>query len=164
MPKFGADTIDTMEYDFTKWVPGDPDAAGEIPEPTELQVQAYFSEVGDIALEEAHFFAERLKAHNDGRRARYLEAHPLEDPQPTDDELPADPPELIQAFNRDHEDEMRKFREAMRARTIAAIAELCSHKPSVTVLSALPFRQIDGFSGWLTGQFSPEARAAAIKR
>jgi len=131
MAKFDAGTaVDPLEYDFTKYVAG---AAGTTPEPSQDQVK----EFQHAQMETAKRVKELLGLD--------LDVSDLEGAQATltrVDMSKLDP----QALDQMSEDLKTK------------LAKLCSDEPSKEVLDAVPFRVLQAYMGWLSGQLNPKAQ------
>lgn len=131
MPKFNAETIGgRLEYDFSDWLDKEyTDRRGVVPEPSRQAVN-------DLMRKIQSNFKELGLASED------------------DDESTT-PSEIADRVNRIADDEMfEKLAEAINE----AVGEVCAGTPSVTTLSALPYRPFMGFFGFLVGNLmNPEA-------
>ena len=167
MAKFDASSIDTIDFDFTKWRPAPVDGepaegtwSGTVPEPSQEQILAFFEASQDIMLERAEFEERSLETFKAEKRAQWAEKHP-DAPVPSDDVLFED--ETVGHIRARIAAEAKARTESRKnaaRRVNQAIADLTSDTPGVVVLEALPFRVVDGFTGWLAGFFRPEALAA----
>lgn len=176
-----ASAVEALKFDFTVYrpvVPDDPEHpdyarlklladeewAGTIPEPTDDQVQQLFQ----VALPEAGQAGEaaltRFRDAIRSRRRDFAQANG-QDPATLDDEAleALELPQEAQDAERDlYRDAIRESRTKAREGTLEAVAAFTSGHPSRLVLEALPWRAFQMFTGWLTGQFSPEALTADI--
>jgi hypothetical protein len=136
MPSFNASDIEALKYDLTKYAGDMKGAKGEIPEPSEAQLEEFFAFMNREAV-----------------RARRGAAIADDVDDPDDEELDRDDPEQVQEAL----DEAVKNRE----KTIAALAKLCSGQPSEKVLETLPMRPMLAFTVWLMKELSdPEGIGA----
>lgn len=159
MPRFNASTIEALEYDLTKYAGKVKGAKGEIPEPSEMQLEEFF----------AFMERESREARREMRREQELldgldetgedfeddevEGIPDGNAESDSEELDREDPEELQAAL----DEAVKN----RAKAIAATAKLCSGEPSEEVLDTLPMRPFRAFTVWLIRELSdPEGIGA----
>lgn len=167
MAKFDATVVEPMEFDFTPFVQGtdaatDPTVKGAVPEPSHTGILRFLEAQNTLHLEEQEFSNQLQKGRDLTIERLWRDAHPDED-FPGVEKAELTPAQMIELYASDG-DEREAFRLKMHERYVDVIAEACQGCPSRTVLAALPHRQLQGFSGWLTGQFSPETVAAAISR
>lgn len=180
-----ASAVEALRFDFTTYrpqVPDDPEHpdferlktladeewSGVIPEPTDDAVERLFQDVlPRIRRDTAVGFDTYTEWFREQRRA-WAVAHAGEAGVPegvlTDEQLEQLPVQMEQLdVERERFTAMtREARAEQRAATIAAFAEFTQGHPSAAVLGALPWRAFQMFVGWLSGQFSPEAVAAAM--
>lgn len=141
MATFDAATaVEQLDYDFTKYG----GEKGTIPEPTTGQMETYFNEIRDIANR-----ARELQAA--AKRMSDSETEPGSE-QVTDEQAQ----EIIAAMDKFS---LAKFQEEMSG----AVARLCSGSPSESDLSVLPYRVLQAFIKWISGEFRPEAKTATTK-
>lgn len=183
MAKFtAAEVVDSLEFDFTVYRPKVPDPdhpdydrlkrladeawSGVTPEPSDAGIERFFNRnlpaVRDIGVD---LFDEHITATREARREWFRTNRPNLDADALDaDALEAleVPVELRKQERAAYVDVSEKIRETARQATIAAIAEFTQGSPSALVLEALPWRAMQHYLGWLTGQFRPEALAAAM--
>jgi hypothetical protein len=185
MAKFDSSRIDKLEYDFTtpedfrprdkrdddgNVIPVDDlpgNWKGVVPEPTEDMLLEFFGTFSDLQLEAGAAEETYVRQMDAEARDVWRAQHPAADPI-TDDDLDV---KLLQDRTiADVRTRMaglihvrQQARSARAARLNEAVAAFTQGYPGVDVLEALPFRVVDGFVGWLTGHFSPEALAAATK-
>lgn len=176
MPKFDGTRVDKLEFDFLspddfRKAAGLPDDApgvwaGTTPEPSQDQVAAFFAALADIQLEAAQAEDEVIRDWQRTRREEFRAANPTS--TLTDSELDTflASDETV-AVVRHRFQKVIQVRDAERRKSAdrihQAVAEFTSNRPGADVLAHLPARVVDGYVGWLAGQFSPEALAAAIK-
>lgn len=108
-------------------------SSGTIPEPSEETLDLFMKKIREVALE-----ARRL-VNQKG--------------DPND----LSPEDMLNTLSEMDEDTMTKSLSVVSD----ALAELCSGTPTAEEISRLPFRVRQAFTGWLVGQFRPEARTAA---
>lgn len=168
MAKFDSTVVEPMEYDFTPFVQGtaaadDPTVKGAVPEPSHAAILRFLEGQQLLSLEEQEFSNQLQVGRALTIERLWREAHPDADEYPGTDDAELSPGQVIELRKSD-QDERDTFRAKMHERYLDVIEEACGGQPSRVVLAALPHRQLQGFSGWLTGQFSPETVAAAISR
>jgi hypothetical protein len=147
-----ASILEPLGYDFSS-LAGEPNnikelagATGVTPEPTSLQVQAFFQA---SAREMRRLQREARKALADAEAAGES-GKPV--PEPTDAELAA------QARAEE------KRAEASRRRQATMVSKLCSGNPSAEILMKLPHRVSQAYGEWLVGEINdPEAVTGAGK-
>lgn len=185
MAKFDSSRIDKLEYDFTSpddYRPlvddpsspdfGKPDVTapgnwvGVVPEPSQDLLLAFFGAYSDLQLEAAAAEEDFVKGLDAERREKWCTENP--DSELSDTEVDAKLAELSSISDvRARMHLLLTVRQEARAkradRMNLAVAEFTQNTPGVEVLQHLPFRVVDGFVGWLSGHFSPEALAAATK-
>lgn len=162
MAKYDPSTVESMDFDFTKWSSA-PEAKGEVPEPSQDQIVEFFEGQQRIAFQEAAFNEDLVERRKQAAEQRWVEQNLGKDFPGHDNLPPLTAAEQLAMMDGDRA-ERDAFREQMRRAYVGVIAAACQGLPSSEVLDALPYRQLQGFAGWLTGQFSPEAWAAAISR
>lgn len=179
---FDAAALDDLRFNFEKFRPvvpepdhpdhdrlkrlADEEWSGTIPEPTDEQIERLFNDrLPTIRLDGQRTLAELNDRQTEGRRAWWRE-QPHEDgaSEPTRDELyELDvPTAFVQTEQADYIQVSAELRVRQKAATLDAFAEFTGGHPSRDVLEALPWRTFQHFTGWLTGQFRPEAFATAI--
>lgn len=141
MGTFNAATaVEELDYDFEKYDAG----KGVIPEPTTGQLSAYFNEIREIA-----------------NRARELQAASKrisnKDADGEDTVTDEEAQEIIAAMDNFS---LETFQQEMAG----AVARLCSDSPSMDQLSKLPYRVLQAFIKWISGEFRPEGGAATTRR
>jgi hypothetical protein len=185
MPKFDAgEKVESLEYDFTKYRP-DPAApglsdeekadrlriaqlpwAGEITEPPDDKIEALFNVVLPSMRLEMIELGEALDQEQRASRLEWWrdQDHPEGTEEPAEGELNTldIPMSLIRVEQEEAQRRNAALRAAQRKRTVAALADFCGGYPPVEVLDVLPWRALQHFLGWVTGQFRPETLAAAI--
>jgi hypothetical protein len=142
MGSFDAATaVEQLDYDFTKYGGG----KGDIPEPTTGQLASYFNEIRDIAGR-----ARELQAA--AKKMSEAQADDTTEDSVSDDEAQ----EIIAAMDKFS---LEEFQHEMSS----AVARLCSDSPSEEQLAKLPYRVLQAFIKWISGEFRPEKAAAATK-
>lgn len=143
MGKFVAETsVEALEYDFAKYLPDDPDAVGVIPEPTTGQLEAYFNSMRAMAS----------KIRDLQQKVKGLEAQSKSGEEVDNDEMERVLAEMDELSFAEYQGDM-----------VAAVSDLCSNKPTVDQIGALPFRVKQAFIQWITGEFRPEAQAPTTR-
>lgn len=136
MAKFNAATaVESLDYDFTAYKP---DAVGVVPEPTTKQIQAYFDAVRNIA--------------------KTMQSLKSDVEQANSGNLPDE--EVAAILSKMEELDIATYQDEMKDATVA----LCSGTPSREDLDVLPFRVLQAFMQWITGEFRPEGGAAIMRR
>lgn len=136
MAKFdAASAVEGLEYDFTKYVDG---CEGVIPEPSTDQLEAYFKEMSD--------FAQSARALQN--KAQGVQAGTL---------APEEIDEVLASMN---EVSIAHFIDVLAD----AAGRLCSDQPSAEQIKGLPYRVLQAFIQWITGEFRPEGGAATTRR
>lgn len=180
---FDAAVVADLAYTFDKFRP-DPDALGlsdeerdrrkrladlhwkgVVPEPDDVKLSRLFdAALPDIDLERL----QRIDALTEQQRAARVEwwrQQPHEDgaEEPAGDDVEV-PVQWQRGEQAEYAEMLVALREESRRRTATALAEFCGNQPEAEVLLELPFRVLQHFLGWITGQFRPETLAAVINR
>lgn len=179
---FDAAALDDLRFNFEKFRPAVPDPdhpdherlkrladeewTGTIPEPNDVQIERLFNDrLPTIRLDGQRTLAELTDRQAAARLAWWKEQpHELGATDPTREELyEADvPTELVAGEQAEYVQVSMELRARQKEATLDAFAEFTAGSPSRAVLEALPWRTFQHFTGWLTGQFRPEAFATAI--
>ena len=136
MATFNAGTaVEELDYDFTKY---SVDCRGPIPEPTSKQMQTYFKAIRAIAVS-----VQKLKSDALAAQAGEMSDEKVAEVLATMEDL-----------------DIETFQDSMKD----AITALCSGSPSRVDLDTLPFRVLQAFMQWVSGEFRPEGEAATTRR
>lgn len=185
MSKFEASNVEPLEYDLSGYKP-DPDEpglemeerdrrikvgqlpgwTGIIPEPDDARISKFFYGIlPDVRLEQTEAIDALIERQREARLEWWrTQDHPLGTPEPTKDEiLNLDVPASRERLEQEqYTAELTASRERGRDRTVAGLAEFCQQHPDAEILAELKWRPFQHFLGWVTGQFRPEALAAAM--
>jgi hypothetical protein len=136
--------VEALDYDFA---PHAPLVKGVTPEPSDKLIGQYWKGYGKLIREHARLLEEwqtkldtvdQLPSETEAQRELRMEARRKLDEQ-------------FEAWQGERA-------EVMRSERIRLVAEVCSQKPSVEELVALPGRVYDGFEQYMQGELTPKGR------
>jgi hypothetical protein len=157
MARFDLDAIEPLDFDLSRFVPG---LAGTIPEPSQDEIQAFFEAVSSAQLTLIGL-QEKLDAESETRLKRSWARKHKDTPfdlQQARNEEPAAAVAERMAANSEANKATRDQANLIAWRAVEAITH---GVVTADHMAALPFRHREYFLGWLAGNFSPEALAAA---
>jgi ATP phosphoribosyltransferase len=128
MSKFNAATaVESLEYDFTAYG----GEAGLIPEPSTDQIDQFFTDLRNIVKQ-----VQGLKAQAESAKSGEMTQEQMD--------------EVLAAMD---DVSIKKFQTEMTE----AVSALCSNQPSVEQITKLPYRVLQAFIQWVSGEFRPKA-------
>jgi hypothetical protein len=147
MAGFTGAGIEDLAYDFTKWIPeADPEIGytpgkHRIPEPTDLQITAYFGAIGSML-------------RSNGAKLDHFQHRLTEAAEARNEDLRYEIEDEFEKWERDN-------RAKGRAERLQLVANLCSNEPNAEVLDRLPGRIFDAFTEYLQDELTGKDRRSA---